>query len=173
MKIRILSIAVIVVAVAIFVVEGTLAQLRQRNLDVTFEITDTQGKVTATIVAPSGAQTATIVPGVLIFKPDNSLRAHIAWDYRIGPRFQVTIVHAEVVRNGTGEVVAADDYTIDCGSAPLECHGSTMLLLDFAVKGDKGTRAPWPAGDYTLRVTRTYVGFSPMLLASQAIRVQA
>jgi hypothetical protein len=177
MKIRILSIAAIGVALAIFVVEGTLAQLRQRNLEVTIEITDAQGKITTTLVAPSGAETPTAAPGavpsVLTLKPDDSLRARVAWDYRIGPRFQITVVHAEVSRNDTHEVVASDDYTIDCGSAPLQCQGATILLLDFAVKGDQGTRAPWPTGDYTLRVTRTYVGFKPVPLTSQPIRIEA
>ncbi len=177
MKIRILSIAVLVVALAIFVVEGTLAQLRQRTLAITIEITDAQGKITSTLVAPTSAETPTSAPDAaprtVSMKPDNSLRARVAWDYRIGPRFQVTVIHAEVSRNDTNEVVASDDYTIDCGSAPLQCQGSTILLLDFAVKGDQGTRAPWPTGDYTLRVTRTYIGFKPVPVTSQPIRVEA
>src|SRR5579871_2633634 len=87
---------VLIVIVAIFGIEGTLAVMRQRNVYVTLEVQSPGVAATGTPFA-----TPTPVPGatpdpklaVILVAPDQTLLIHAKWDYRIGPRFPDTLVH--------------------------------------------------------------------------------
>ncbi|MCC7445949.1 MAG: hypothetical protein IT324_00965 [Anaerolineae bacterium] len=156
-----LGLAVIVVAALVFGSESILALLRQRNVNVSIEVKDHQPDA-----KPNPGSIMTIVP-------DSALLARVVWDYKIGPRFPDTIVHVDVMDQGTGKVVASNEYKIDCGMESLNCGGTVPVALDYGVQNNQGTRAAWPAGDYRVQVTRTFVGFKPVSLINMPLRVAA
>ncbi len=160
-----LGLAVIVVAAMIFGTESVLALLRQRNVTVVIEVKDQQPNAPTPDAAPPDRS------GGMTIKPDSALVARVAWDYKIGPRFPETIVHANVTDRATGKIVASGEYKINCGTETLNCGGMTPVPLDFGVENNQGTRAAWPVGDYTVQVTRTFVGFKPVSLINMSLRV--
>jgi hypothetical protein len=167
-----LGVLVVGMIVLVFSTEGILALMRTRNINVLVEVRDSNtGQVAtqqATAEAGKGQQSADVV-----IAPEQHIAIKATWDYRIGPRFPQTLIHADA-QDSKGKVVAADDYTVNCGSEPLQCSGSDELVLDYGVIDGKGTHANWPEGDYTLHVSRTYTGFNPQdLLSARAIHVRA
>jgi hypothetical protein len=156
-----LGLAVIIMAALVFGSESILTLLRQRNVNVSIEVKDQK---------PDDKPK----PGsIMTIAPDSTLLARVVWDYKIGPRFPDTIVHVDVTDQGTGKVVASNEYKIDCGMESLNCGGTTPLALDYGVQNREGTRAVWPAGEYRVQVTRTFVGFKPVPVIDMPLRVAA
>jgi hypothetical protein len=171
-----LGLAVIIMAGLVFGIEGVLTLLRQRNIYVVIQVQDKQQVQFATPQATSEAGALPATPEAksksLIMTPDGTLEVQVRWDYRIGPRFPVTVVRADVL-NTNQDLVASESYTIDCGIEALECNGNTPLLLNFGIKDKAGTRAPWPDGEYSVLVIRTFVGFKPSVITKQTFQVAA
>ena len=175
-----LGVLVLGLIVVIFSTEGILALLRQRNLTATVELRDAQG-IVATQAATSDA-TAEVTPSASTSgKPqaisslgtlpaDGSLVVNARWSYSIGPRFPQTTVRAQVT-DTVGVIVATDTYVIDCGGNTLDCSGDHPLTLVYGVKEGEGSRANWPAGSYTLRVTRAYAGLKESEVLTQSFVV--
>lgn len=172
-----LGLLTVLAIIFVFSIEGILTLLRQRNLDVTIYVTDANGNA----LNVTQASTQTPEPGAtpkpastqLILKPENSLWVRVGWMYHIGPRFPETLINADVF-DKDGQVVASNSYKIDCGSASLDCTGDYPLSLDYGVTTGadrQKERKPWAIGEYTVQVSRTYVGFNPAVIKRQTILV--
>ncbi len=166
----------VVVIVCIFSIEGTLALLRQRNVEATLEIQNAAG-VTATPTpepTPGGAAQSTPAPGsnVLTMAVDETLVVHVHWDYRIGPRFPDTTIQA-IAQDSNNQIVASNSYMIQCGAETINCSGDQRLPLNFGVKDSSGTAANWPAGTYTVVVTSAIADLKPTQLLATPFTVTA
>ena len=160
-------------------IEGLLAILRQRTIILAFR---TEGSQPTVVVAtpqpgaptitpsPEGAQPDDTNSGSILIATDGAVIIDVHWEYRIGPRFPVTIVQAQV-HNTSGDIVAADKYTITCGSDTMACTGERALTLRFGVRESTGTQATWPVGSYTLTVTRTFAGANTETLTERPLIV--
>ena len=165
----------LVVIIAIFSIEGFLTLIRQRNVYVMLEVQSLGSTVTATPFA-----TPTLPPGttpdpnlaVLTIVPDETILVHAKWDYRIGPRFPDTVIHAAVTSASTGQIVASDENTILCGAETIQCVGEYQLTLKFGVTDKTGTPAGWPPGNYTVVVTSSIADLKPTELLRQAFVVK-
>ena len=188
MKQAALGILVIIMIVLVFSAESILAIMRVRTVDVTVDVVDSRSGAVAT-QEPTASLPATAQAtdqgqpkaqsAVLTIRPSNALVVHVHWDYRIGPRFPQTIVYAEVLDQSNVAIVT-DQYTIDCGSETLNCGGNDDLRLDYTGPPAQGkspdqyaAHVDWPEGDYTLHVTRTYVGLKPQDLVNDSFHVRA
>jgi hypothetical protein len=166
----------LVVIVLVFSIEATLAVLRQRNLDVTLEIRSAAQTPTPQATPDSAATPA---PGatpepklvVLTLDPSATLIVHVKWDYRIGPRFPDTFVHAEVTGH-LNQVVAFSENTVLCGTESLNCAGQFPLTLNNGVQGNQGVASNWPVGDYTLVVTSGIADLKPVEKLRQSFTVK-
>jgi hypothetical protein len=164
-----LGLAVVVVGVLVFGAEGILSLLRQRNIDVIVQVADSTA-ASATPAATSELSSSEAKPHVLAISPPGGVEILVRWNYRIGPRFPITVVRAEALDNNQ-QIVASDTFTIDCGNATLDCSGEHSLALYFRVKDSQGQRGLWPLGDYVLRITRAYADLSPAVLKTQPFEV--
>lgn len=158
-----LAVAVVVMVVIVFGSESVLALLRHWTIDVETQVTDAAGLVVTPDATVDASVTATPGPTptpqpFTSLKPDQHLNVDVTWDYRIGPRFPLTVVHADVLRESDDAIVTSGDYKIDCGTAALSCSGSTKFSL-FPKDGN-----PWQVGDYVLTLTRAYAGLNPQTL---------
>jgi len=148
-------------------IEGTLSLVRQRNLYFEFRTEGTQpalaGLPTAT-PGPSpvpGGNTAAgtsnaPAAGSIIISTDGAVLIDMSWDYRIGPRFPITRVRAQVATK-VGDPVASGVFTIDCGTETLSCKGNHTFSLRFGLVDGQpapSEQKPWPVGEYVLRLTR-------------------
>jgi hypothetical protein len=162
-----LGLAVVVVGMLVFGAEGILSVLRQRTIDVIVQVADSASATPAATREPSSPEAQ---PRVLTISPLGGVEILVRWDYRIGPRFPITIIRAEAL-DSNQQVVASDTFKIDCGNATLACRGEHPLALYFRVKDSQGQRGLWPLGDYVLRVTRAYADLSPAVLKTQPFQV--
>lgn len=174
LNVRRLGIIAAVLAVSIFGVELTLSVLRQRSIDITVRADGPTPSAARSAVegsatpAPGEAQSDV---GSLLVSPEGAVVVEVAWRYRIGPRFPVTVLRAEIT-DGAGQIVAAEEFTIDCdGAGSLQCDGEKPLNLRFGAQGGAGDARPWPVGAYTLRVTRAYAGIAPTTLVDRPVVV--
>ncbi|MCC7207676.1 MAG: hypothetical protein IT323_10230 [Anaerolineae bacterium] len=177
MSVRRLAIIAVVLAVSIFGIELGLSVLRQRTIDVVVRVEGPPSSVASEAVAgnatPMPGEPASAV-GSLLVSPPGIVIVDVAWRYRIGPRFPVTTLRAEI-SDGAGVVVASDELTITCETAgSLQCDGDQPLTLRFGsldagAGGD--TASLWPVGEYTLRVTRAFAGISPATLVNRPVIV--
>lgn len=171
-----LGIAAILVAGLVIGIEGTLTLLRQWNVAATIEVQDSQSPtVSATATAIAALPTAdgagpAANSSTLLIGPEGTLLVRVNWDYRIGPRFPTTVVQAEVL-DGQSKIVSSSKHSIDCSSSSLQCDGTVPMSLEFGVVDKKGTRSAWPPGEYTIRVTRSYIGYSPKVITERPLRV--
>lgn len=161
------------VIVAIFSIEGALTLLRQRNVYVTLDV-QSPGATSTPFVAPTLAPGATPDAKLmdLTITPNQTLLIHAKWDYRIGPRFPDTVVHAEVTDLSTKKVVAYAEDTILCGAETIQCDGEYQLILSYGVTGTTGTRADWPAGNYLVVVTSRIADLKPTELLRRTFMIQ-
>jgi hypothetical protein len=136
-------------ATIIIVFEGSLTLLRARNIEVG-------------VRSESGETTTTIEQ--VIVEPERPLLIDVMWDYRIGPRFPQTIVRAEA-RNLNGDVIASDEYIIDCGTAAVTCTGSATIEM----LPDNDTQT-WEIGQYSLKVERSMAGLNYLILDDYLFR---
>ena len=158
-----LGLYVFLIAAVIISVELALSVLRQRTIDIHIRVEGAPPAGAAASMA-GGADEGTLIVGTTA-----TVVVDLDWTYRIGPRFPITIIRAEV-QDANGEVVAETEYTIDCSLAgSLQCDGSHPLILAFDAPND--TRAPWPVGNYALHVTRAYVGIAPIELVTRQMQV--
>ena len=167
-----LGVLVVILIVLVFSAESILALMRTRNISAVIAVRDSNTGQMATQQATADASKGQ-QPSDIVISPDQQIGINATWDYRIGPRFPQTLIHADA-QDSKGKIVAADDYTVNCGSDSLQCSGSQQLVLDYGVIDGKGTHAAWPEGNYMLHVSRTYTGFNPQdLLSGKIIHVQA
>ncbi len=177
MSVRRLAIIAVVLAVSIFGVELVLSVLRQRTLDVVVRVEGPPPSVASEAVVgsptPVPGEPASAV-GSLLVSPQGIVIVDVAWRYRIGPRFPITILRAEI-SDSLGAVVASDELTINCDAAgSLQCDGDHPLALRFGNLdvGEGGDAASlWPVGEYRLRVTRSFAGISPATLVDRPVIV--
>jgi hypothetical protein len=167
-----LGIAVVVVAALVFGIEGVLALLRQRSINVVIQVEDAQGLVARAVSTVGATPDPQGEGAILSLDPGGRVVISVRWDYRIGPRFPRTLIRAEAL-DQAGKVVAAEAYTVDCGSASLECSGTTSLALEHGMVEKAGIRTAWSAGNYVVRVTRAFTELGTTLLAQQPIIVLA
>lgn len=174
MNIRRLGIIAAVLAVSILGAELTLSVLRQRDIDIAVRLDGPPPRAANAAVegettpAPGDEQSAV---GSLLVSPEAAVVVDITWRYRIGPRFPITTLRAEI-SDGAGEIVSADEFTIDCASADsLQCDGAEPLTLRFGALDGEGEAAAWPIGAYTLRVTRAFAGIAPATLVDRPVIV--
>src|SRR5258707_8387773 len=169
----------LLVIVLVFSVEATLALLRQRTLDVTLEIRSAVQTATLQAVTDVTA-TPTVPPGAtpvaktitITVDPSATLIVHVKWDYRIGPRFPDTRVHADVTDHNN-QIVASAENTILCGSDSIQCRGDFLLTLSYGSKGDSAISSAWLPGDYLLLVTSGIADLKPTEKLRQPFTVQA
>lgn len=183
-----LGLIVVLLVVLIIAVEGSLTLLRRREVRAAISIesglpTPTQTPV-GHVPTPT-AEGATPEPAItaLLMTDDGSVLVRVNWMYNIGPRFPLTTIHALAV-DGRSQIVASDQWQIDCGNSTLTCEGSTLLTLRFGVKvaptGTPATATPattplptndgrWPIGEYSIVVTRTYLGFDPVEVTRERV----
>ncbi len=170
-----LGIAAIVVAALVFGLEGILALLRQRNIDVTIQIESALLLATPEATQQPGSvatPAAQAASSALIVDPNGRVLVALRWDYEIGPTFPRTVIHAQAL-DQAGKVVSSDQYTIDCGAASLNCAGAVSMSLDYGVQDKAGERAAWPAGDYTVQVTRAFTELNTTVIVRRALKVVA
>jgi hypothetical protein len=170
-----LGIAAILVAGLVIGIEGTLTVLRQWNVAAKIEAHNPQSpsvSATATAIAASLSkeEATALASATLVIGPDGTVLVRVNWDYRIGPRFPMTVVQVEAL-DQSSKIVALTKYTIDCGTSSLQCDGTTPISLEHGVVDKKGTRSAWPPGDYTIRVTRAYVGYTPKVVSERQLQV--
>src|SRR5437879_5226879 len=133
MRISVRTLAMAAFAVALLVVcsEVTLTLLRTRSIEISFGIDDkTTGPATAEAAAtpdPGKSKTWTI-------KPEGTITVDVRWNYRIGPRFTVTVIRAEAISPADSNIAASEEFTIDCGTEVMQCQGDHQLKLNFTVK---------------------------------------
>src|SRR5258707_12298759 len=110
-----LGVLVVIMIALVLSAESILALMRTRNISVVIEVRDSNtGQVATqqgTADASKGQQAADVV-----IAPEQQIAINTTWDYRIGPRFPQTLIHAEA-QDSKGKVIADDDYTVNCGSA--------------------------------------------------------
>lgn len=164
-----LGLAVVIVGVLVFGVEGILSLLRQRTIDVIVQV-ENSSSANATPAATREPSSSAPQPRVLTISPLDGVEILVKWNYRIGPRFPITIVRAEAL-DDKQQIVASDTFRIDCGNETLDCSGERPLALYFRVKESQGQRGLWPLGNYVLRVTRAYADLNATLLKTQPFEV--
>lgn len=164
-------------------IEGTLTVLRKRIVTAAITV---QSDLPTPTPTPTGAPTQEGTPdpqlSALTMDADGTVIAEVTWNYSIGPRFPVTVVHASAL-DSQNQVVASDQQVIDCGQNTLSCEGTISFELHYGVIADSaaGTSTPeptptssaWTPGTYTVLVTRAYVGFNAVEVARQNIYVAA
>src|SRR5436190_15398510 len=138
MRISVRTLALAALAVTLLVVcsEVTLTLLRTRSIEVSFGV----DAKTAGPATPEAA--ATPDPGkaeVLTIKPDGTITVEVKWNYRIGPRFPVTVVRAEAISPSDSNIASSKEFMIDCGTEVMQCQGDQQLQLNFGVKDNQGT----------------------------------
>jgi hypothetical protein len=174
LNIRRLGIIAVVLAVSIFGVELALSVLRERSISINVRAEGTPPSVASAAVegdAPPAPGEAQSDVGSLLVSPQGAVVVDIVWRYRIGPRFPITTLRAEVA-DGEGQIVAAEQFTIDCaGSGSMQCDGEMPLILRFGVRDGEGEAGAWPVGAFTLRVMRTYAGIAPTTLVDRPVIV--
>jgi hypothetical protein len=166
-----IGLAAIIVGVLVFGAESILALLRQRNIYVTVQAQESASAVSTPAATIEPATRSDPNANALSISPLGGVQLAVKWEYRIGPGFPITVVHAEAL-DSTQQVVAEDTFTIDCGAASLECNGEHLLSLYYHVRDAKGQRIPWPISDFLLHITRTYAGLNPVLILNQPFRVE-
>ncbi len=163
-----------IMAVLVFGTEGILSLLRQRNIDVTLQVETSLPLATpdATQQAAGGPATpaAQGANSTLVIDPNGRVLVAVRWDYKIRPTFPHTLIRAEAL-DQSGNIVASDKYAIDCGSASLNCSGSTSLALAFGVQEQNGVKTAWPAGPYTVQVTRAFTELNTTILVRRPLTV--
>lgn len=174
LNVRRLGMIAAVLAVSIFGVELTLSVLRQRSIDINVRAEgpppSVSGAAVEGVAAPAPGE-ARSDAGSLLVSPGGAVVVDVAWRYRIGPRFPVTTLRAEIT-DSAGRIIAAGQFTIDCeGAGSLQCEGQQPLSLRFGAQDGGGESGPWPIGAYTLRVTRAYAGIAPMTLVDRPVIV--
>jgi hypothetical protein len=170
-----LGIAAIIVVGLVIGIEGTLTVLRQWNVAAKIEAQNPQSpsvSATATAIAAAlgPAEATALASATLMIGPEGTVTVRVNWDYRIGPRFPMTVVQAEAL-DESSKIVALTKYTIDCGTSSLQCDGGVPISLEFGVVDKQGTRSAWPPGNYTIRVTRAYVGYDAKLVTERQLQV--
>lgn len=164
--------------VLIFGIEGFLSLTRQRNLYLDFRV---EGRQPAPAMTPGPTPTPSpnggnVGVGSIVMASDGALLIDLTWDYRIGPRFPVTEIRAEIVTSG-GDSLASDVFTINCGAQSLSCEGKQGMALRYMQftgtppATTPTTKQAWPVGSYTLRVWRTYIGTAAQSIAERVIVV--
>ncbi|MBX3063115.1 MAG: hypothetical protein KF726_09070 [Anaerolineae bacterium] len=179
---RTLAIIGVVGVLLVIGIEGTLTLLRKRIITASISVESDLPTPTPT---PTGAPTQEGTPdpqlSALTMGADGIVIAEVTWNYAIGPRFPVTIVHASAL-DSQNQVVASDQHVIDCGRDTLSCAGTITFRLLYGVIADTsatGTPAPtptsteWSPGTYTVLITRAYVGFNAVEVARENIFVAA
>ena len=176
------GVLLVIVVGIVFSTESILAGLRQRDVFVSVQIQDAKGIIAteAANAAPTAAVGTAVTPGsgataiakitTLTLDPDGTVVVQARWTYKIGPTFPITTIRAQAL-NSIGVVVADDLYKINCGSDSLNCAGTHALMLNFGIQNSQGTRAQWPADDYTIKVTRSYGDLKASDLLPQAVTV--
>ncbi|MEP7289265.1 MAG: hypothetical protein ABI947_26230 [Chloroflexota bacterium] len=177
-----IGVLLLVVVGIVFSTESILAGLRKRDVFVNVQIQDAKGVIateaataapTTTVNAgatPAAGATAVVKITTLTLDPDGTVVVQARWTYKIGPTFPITTIRAQAL-NSTGVVVADDLYKINCGTDSLDCTGNHTLMLNYGVQNSQGTRTPWPADDYTIKVTRSYGDLKATDLLPQAVTV--
>jgi hypothetical protein len=170
--VRRLALIAVVLAALVFGVEGVLALLRQRNINVTIQVESSLPTPAPEATQPGSGATpaANDTTSTLIIDPDGRVLVAVRWDYKIGPTFPQTVMRAQAF-DQLGKAVASNTYTIKCGNASLGCSGAASLSLDFGVLDNVGTRAAWPAGDYTVQVTRAFTDLNTTVLLRRVLKV--
>jgi hypothetical protein len=164
---RTLAIAAVVVGLLVFCSEVTLALVRSRSIDVTFGTGAGSASATPDVAAtPDAAKSS-----VLTIKAIEPLNVTVKWNYRIGPRFPVTVIRAEAISPSDNHIAASEEYTIDCGAEALQCSGEHLFELHYGVKDKQGTPLPWPLGDYLVQVSQHYSNLQSSPLRSQPFKV--
>lgn len=108
--------------------------------------------------------------GSVRIAPEGGVSVDITWTYRIGPRFPVTTIRAEIV-DDQGQTVASEAYTFECVGDSLNCAGQRAFTLRYGVREGQGAAQPWPVGSYSLQVTRTYQGARAERLTVRPVQV--
>ena len=167
-----LGLIAVLAGALVFGVEGVLSLLRQRNIDVTIQVESSLPMATPDATQESGVATprAQDTSSTLLIDPNGRVLVALRWDYKIGPTFPQTVIRAQAL-DQAGKIISSDKYTINCGSASLGCSGSTSLSLDFGVMDKVGTKAAWPAGDYTVQVTRAFTELNTTILVRRPLKV--
>lgn len=164
----------------VFGTESTLALLRRRDVIINVSVQSVALAPTPTATLPGAAPpvptaTATPVPATLILLPSDRVIVNVRWNYHIGPRFPNTVVHASAVIDGRD--VADGQVAINCGGAALDCTGQESITLAYTVSDTGNGAGPqivdWPAGDYTIVVTRSDGGLKPVTIGSYPFHAQA
>jgi len=158
-----LGILVVLAAGIVFGSESILALMRKRDISATIAVVDPN---TGAVTAQSKAASAQATPQpTLVMLPNGSIAVHLAWTYKIGPRFPITVITTNV-SDSQNNVVTTDMYKIDCGSETLDCSNS----VDRVLGPPKG--GTWTAGTYRVDVAFSRADLAPTFaVASQMIRV--
>ena len=125
-----LAVAVVVMIVIVFSSESILALLRHWTIDVETQVTDAAGLAVTPDATVDASVTATPGPTptpqpFTSLKPDQHLNVDVTWDYRIGPRFPLTVVHADVLRESDDAIVSTTCKWAD---------GGHFLVRDFSIQ---------------------------------------
>lgn len=172
-----IALFVLVMIVGAVGFELALNLLRQRSLEIQVRAEGTQPTLPQATPegdsgsASDGAPQDPSQLGAVFLSTENALVVDVIWNYRIGPRFPKTVIRVEV-QDKTGQVVAADGYTIECVQEnALECSGKQSLALRFKAQDAADDRLPWQLGEYDLKVTRAYATLKPEVILTRPLVV--
>lgn len=173
MVVKRIGLIFVVAVVAVIVIEGALSILRSRDITAIVSVDGPPVENLPTAEASAGATPDPAAVTALIMSDKGNVLVEVGWVYRIGPKFARTLIRAEAI-NDKKEVVAAEEFTVDCGTATLQCEGSTILTLNFG-RLTTATAEPvsgeWSAGEYTIRVTRAFAGLATAIVTEQTVIV--
>lgn len=172
-----IALLVVVVIIGAVGVELALNLLRQRSLEIQVRAEGTQPTLPQSTSegdpgsASNGAPQDSSELGTVFLSTESALVVDVIWNYRIGPRFPKTVIRVEV-QDKTGQVVAADGYTIECVQEnALECSGKQSLALHFKAQDDAEAQSQWQLGEYNLKVTRAYATLKPEVILTRPLVV--
>jgi hypothetical protein len=164
-----------VLCAGILGIELALSVLRQRNIGLDIRAEGPRPAINTSAQPSNGQATpeAASAPGGSVYiTPEGSVVVDVTWSYRIGPRFPLTTVRADIV-DDKGEAVSSAAHTFECGGDTLVCEGKQALTLQYGEKDGQGAAQPWPVGTYALHVVRIYPSDKPEGLAAWTVQVIA